>query len=94
MEAGDLDVSAKVASGIAVVAAVVAAGVVVADEVLIKGVVEAQDVVVTVAGGVVLVIADMVMRPAMVVAGCVSTNMSEVSMEAYVVGLPVAAMVV
>lgn len=50
--------------------------------------------VVTVAGGVVLVIADMVMRPAMVVAGCVSTNMSEVSMEAYVVGLPVAAMVV
>lgn len=72
------------------VTAVVAAGMVGADEILKEGVVEAPEVAVRrteVIGavGVVLVIADLVVRTGMAVAACVPVEVAEVDVETGVV---------
>lgn len=80
------------------IAAVVAAGVVGAGEILKEGVVEAPEVVVRrteiiVAVGVVLITAELVVRPGVAVASCVPIEVAGVVAEAGVVELAAVTMV-
>ena len=80
------------------VAAVVTTGMVGVDETLKKGVVEVLDMVVRrteviVVVGMVLIIADLVVRPGMAVVACVPVEVAGVVVEANVVGLAVVTMV-